>query len=323
MIKKAPLLSVVIPVYNCGKYLDKVIKSIEIQDVDYELILVNDGSLDNSLEVCKKYAITNSRIKVYSKENGGVSSARNFGIEKARGKYINFIDADDYLEDNCYNTCLKILEDNNLDLIKYTFRKKLKYVSKVNNYVTDTNIIYETNSIDKKILDNIFETLDFCNVTTAIFKRELIKDIRFNENYTLGEDYLFLITVLFRTNNFYLLNKPFYNYIVNSSSITHNFDLERSSKKLENSFSVNDEILELMYQKYNYKSDSIKIKNREVFNSSVNEVILHTNYKVYKRYIDKLMTNKKLNINLEYISYKKYLYIKFKEVAKYTIKRYI
>ena len=63
MIKKAPLLSVVIPVYNCGKYLDKVIKSIEVQDVDYELILVNDGSLDNSLEVCKKYAIKNSRIK--------------------------------------------------------------------------------------------------------------------------------------------------------------------------------------------------------------------------------------------------------------------
>lgn len=325
MIKNIPLLSVIIPVYNCEKYLDKVINSIEIQDVDYELILVDDGSSDGSLEICRKYALVNRRIRVYSKKNKGVSSARNLGIEKARGKYINFIDADDWLEDGCYKTCLKILQENDLDLIKYTYRKKLKYVSKINNYVTDTNVIYDTNTISKKILDNIFETLDFCNITTVIFKKELIQDIRFNEKYTLGEDFLFLIMILFRTNSFYLLNEPFYNYIVNSNSITHNFDLEKSCNKLENSLLVNDEILELMYKKYNYKSDSIRKKNMEVVKSSINEVILHTNYDVYKEYVTKINKNNKIanKVFIECISYRKYLVIKFKELVKYTIKKYI
>ena len=97
------LISVVVPVYNAEKYLDKCIQSIINQKYsNLEIILVDDGSKDNSLELCKKYAESDKRIKVIHKENEGVSTARNSGIEVASGDFIAFIDSDDYIDENMY-----------------------------------------------------------------------------------------------------------------------------------------------------------------------------------------------------------------------------
>ena len=116
-----PKLSVIVPVYNVKKYLIECLNSILSQTfTDFELILVNDGSTDNCGEICDKYASQDSRVVVIHKENGGLSSARNSGLEYASGKYITFIDSDDYYtNEHIYEQCITKLEQNNeIDFIQ-------------------------------------------------------------------------------------------------------------------------------------------------------------------------------------------------------------
>src|SRR5690554_1194436 len=117
-MSKKPYLSVVIPVYNANEYLHACINSILLQNYkDYELILINDGSTDNSGEICDDYAERYESISVYHIENKGVANARNFGIKKSKGEYIHFVDSDDKLEPNMYLDYIKILRNNNYDII--------------------------------------------------------------------------------------------------------------------------------------------------------------------------------------------------------------
>ena len=115
-----PKLSIIMPVYNTEKYLPRSIQSIINQTFkDWELILVNDGSKDNSLEVCKEYEKKDTRIKVIDKENGGAGSARNAGLEAAKGEYIAFPDSDDWLENTTYEICINELCKSNVDLLLF------------------------------------------------------------------------------------------------------------------------------------------------------------------------------------------------------------
>ena len=105
-----PEISIIVPVYNVEKYLKRCIDSILNQSfTDFELILVDDGSTDNSGEIIDEYAIKDERIKVIHKENGGLSSARNVGIEYSKGNYIAFVDSDDYINKNMYKFYIKML----------------------------------------------------------------------------------------------------------------------------------------------------------------------------------------------------------------------
>ena len=110
-------ISVVVPIYNVEKYLEKCIKSILNQTYNnLEIILVNDGSTDNCLNICKKFEKIDKRIFVINKENGGLSEARNYGIDKATGKYITFVDSDDYIDEDYLEFLYKNLIINNCDI---------------------------------------------------------------------------------------------------------------------------------------------------------------------------------------------------------------
>ena len=106
MTNQSPKISVIVPVYNVQKYLSRCIDSILAQTfTDFELLLINDGSKDNSGKMCDEYAKKDTRIHVFHKENGGVSSARNLGLENVQGEWITFIDSDDYLNINFLSNC--------------------------------------------------------------------------------------------------------------------------------------------------------------------------------------------------------------------------
>ena len=113
-----PILSIIMPVYNVEKYVNKSIESVLAQTmIDFELIIVNDGSTDNSGKICEEYAFSDSRIKYYCKDNEGVSVARNFGIKKSSSsKYITFIDSDDWIEPDFYEKAMKYIKSNDLDM---------------------------------------------------------------------------------------------------------------------------------------------------------------------------------------------------------------
>ncbi len=115
-------LSIIIPVYNVEKYISKCLDSILNQDLffnDYEIIIINDGSTDDSLRIAEKYATGNSNIRVINRVNGGVGSARNCGMDNATGKYIYFIDPDDYLHENCLKTLVETCEREDLDILTF------------------------------------------------------------------------------------------------------------------------------------------------------------------------------------------------------------
>jgi glycosyltransferase involved in cell wall biosynthesis len=122
-----PQISIIVPVYNAENYLNRCVDSILTQTfTDFEIILVNDGSSDNSGAICDEYALKDNRIKVIHKRNGGVSSARNIGIENSIGKWITFIDADDYIEAGFLNIPTEATED--LLIQNYQYFNEKEYV---------------------------------------------------------------------------------------------------------------------------------------------------------------------------------------------------
>jgi len=143
-------LSFIVPVYNTSAYLPKCIDSLLHQDIpksDYQIILVNDGSTDHSLSICETYKEKHDHIILLSQTNSGQSSARNLGMKYATGKYIWFVDSDDYIENNCIQKCLNICDKNQLDILlfcadeideNYNFVKQLQYFSN-----SETNHIFQ------------------------------------------------------------------------------------------------------------------------------------------------------------------------------------
>ena len=185
-----PKLSVIVPVYKAEEYLHRCVDSILAQTfTDFELILVNDGSPDNSSSICEEYAQKDSRVKVIHKKNGGVSSARNMGIDNALGEWITFIDADDYVEQGFFNIPLSAKED--LLIQNYNI------FGRINHTVDFVKSIIQPAQIQEFINKNIHEL--FLRVPWAkFFKRSIIleNNIKFTEGVKIGEDTIFVLEYL-------------------------------------------------------------------------------------------------------------------------------
>ena len=208
------LISVIVPVYNVEAYVAKCIESIQNQSYQHlEIILVDDGSTDDSGDICDQYAAYDDRIKVIHQENGGISAARNTGIEAANGDYITFVDSDDYIAPNMYEDMLHILKDNDLDILEYTaFRDK------------DGTIIEGCNDGSLEIF-NRHEALKmamhdcFIAVWSQMYKRSAIGDVRFPVGRKFEDtavSYLFIAN----TNRVGHINRCYYYYRLNPNSIT-------------------------------------------------------------------------------------------------------
>ena len=170
-----PLISVIIPVYNVEKYLRECVDSVLNQTYDnFEIILIDDGSTDSSGKICDEYACNDARITVVHKENGGLSSARNAGAEKASGKYIYYLDSDDYIDNETFSSLVKNAEENSSDIVFFSAfsfidgggEAKQNYVYK-NEYKTDSG----RNVFDRLIKNGEFHSA----VPLLFFKNEFIK----------------------------------------------------------------------------------------------------------------------------------------------------
>ena len=119
-----PAISIIVPIYNVERYLCECIDSIIAQTfVDWELLLIDDGSTDNSRLICEDYASKDKRIRVTHKPNGGVSSARNLGLDHAQGEYLTFVDADDWIDKDNLEICVSAMEQNRLDVLQFPFKR--------------------------------------------------------------------------------------------------------------------------------------------------------------------------------------------------------
>lgn len=206
-------ISIITPCYNASKSLIRCINSVVAQTFfDWELIIINDGSTDNSLDICKKFVLKDSRVKVFSKENGGVSSARNFGLHKANGTWITFLDADDTLPQNALQYFMELvsMEDGNQDIIYGGYN--------VVGNKPSLNIISRCCKTSIQMLANeLFRASDYPYqgyVWSKLFKKEIIMehDICFDERIMYNEDRLFVFKYLSCCSSGVYSTFPVYNY---------------------------------------------------------------------------------------------------------------
>lgn len=202
------LVSVIIPVYNAEQYLCKCIDSVVNQSYkNLEIILVDDGSKDNSAKICKKYANIDKRIIFITQNNQGVSNARNNGLKLATGDYITFIDSDDNVELNFIESMINTIPDYSADLIVSTFKDVFENkTSKINNF---------NGSLTYNIKEDFYRLRKYFYVPWAkLYKREIItrNSIKFPANFTDAEDQVFNFEFLRYVRNYYLVNNAAYNY---------------------------------------------------------------------------------------------------------------
>lgn len=185
-----PKISVIIPVYNAEKYLKECLDSVLNQSFkDFEVLIINDGSKDNSRAICDEYAAKDTRIKVFHKENGGVSSARNLGIDNALGEWICFVDSDDYVEKEYVSSLLADASDE----ISLVVHGLIKFGSGTDKELNLGNDIVSANN--HQILFQIKRIQNFGYPFSKLFKREIIvaHQILFPEDYSIAEDLSFLL----------------------------------------------------------------------------------------------------------------------------------
>ncbi|HNS33507.1 MAG TPA: glycosyltransferase [bacterium] len=216
---KNPEISIIVPVYNVEKYLHRCIKSLLNQNLkDFELILVNDGSPDNCGSICDDYGRNDPRIKVIHQENRGVSAARNTGMEAAGGRFVGFIDPDDYIGPGHFKNMLLALRkygEIDLAISGYTFtsggrEKKISYVREA--VLNREDFVSNFFSLQRRNLLNL--------VTNKLYRADLVKNVRFEPKNTVGQDYFFNLSYFPLCKRFAMVPQCEYFYTIWETSVT-------------------------------------------------------------------------------------------------------
>lgn len=227
-----PVISVIVPAYNASSYLDQCVQSILDQDYkDFELILIDDGSTDDTLIKCKQWSEKDSRIIVLHKDNGGLSDARNFGIDHANGEYITFVDSDDYVSEDYLSYLLQLFSLSNRCMITTCNRQIIKSNGNPGHkfdYQDEKGIIVEKKEVYKRAL---FSEISH-GAWARLFKRSIFQTLRFpvgmkhEDTYILGD-------FIEASEEMIFGNKVGYYYISHQGSIVHTPDIKRLNDLIE------------------------------------------------------------------------------------------
>lgn len=228
-------LSIIVPVYKVEQYLYKCVDSLLNQDLmheEYEIILVDDGSPDGCPAICDGYAGKYENVKVIHRENGGLSAARNSGIEAVQGKYVQFVDSDDYLEPDVLKTLVDKMDADHLDVLRFNYRN-----------VNEHYEVFEPNKISKPYVDYrdeicdgltfLTERLGFgCYAWQFMIRRELLEGCVFKEGIYF-EDTEWTPRLLLKAKRVSSTDVMVYNYFLRQGSITHSVDEKKKRKVLD------------------------------------------------------------------------------------------
>ena len=213
-----PAISIIIPVYKSERTLYRCIDSVLAQTfINFEVLLIDDGSPDNSGKICDEYAIKDSRIKVIHKENGGVSSARQCGIEVAKGEYTIHVDSDDWVESNMLEVLYQKAKHENADMVICDYYEEY---GKSTLYKKQTPTNYTPYQIIKDLFQQLHGSCWNKLIKSACYKGH---NIHFPKDINIMEDKIFIIQTCYFMDKIVYLNKGFYHYDrTNEESITHN-----------------------------------------------------------------------------------------------------
>ena len=221
-------LSVVIPIYNSEDYLEKCLKSIEGQTyIDFEVLMINDGSTDNSKECALKFSSRDNRFKYYEIINSGVSTARNYGINYAIGEYLTFVDSDDFLESNHFQLFMEEIEKYDLVVGGY----KVVGVQSPEIRKHSEKVIFTR----KEIINGILAELSiFSFPWNKVFRKDIIenKQISFRTDIHFGEDLVFDIEYAMNVDSVLVLDNDSYNYVQHEDSVSSKIDSRKLTKRM-------------------------------------------------------------------------------------------
>lgn len=215
---KIPFVSYIVPVYNKEMYIEQCVTSIEKNGIDsYEIIIIDDGSTDNSLSLVNELKKNNDRIKCIKQNNKGVSAARNLGIKKAKGKYIQFVDSDDLLKSNYLIEIRKIIENSEVDIIFFDYLNFYSY----DEIIEEIDPVFSFKELELFDIESLFNKYILHNIGTKIYRREVIQNLFFNEKISLYEDISFCLNTIMQSSKMIYIDKKIYFYrrnVLNSLS---------------------------------------------------------------------------------------------------------
>ena len=302
------MISIIVPVYNAEKYLDRCIQSILAQTyTDFELLLINDGSTDSSGAICDKYAEQDSRVRVFHKENGGVSSARNMGLDNAVGEWITFVDSDDWVLPQYVENLLKCKSENNdVDLV----------ISMSANVYSNRTIVP---SPQKTVISSDKASLLFTEFQLSwrtspwgkLYKKSLINlfNLKFDKEMTIGEDLVFLYKYISMSNVIVVSDKIDYYYnvgVVNSlTKRVYNIDTELICMR-----NVHDIVAELINEKG--INNSLALMELDKLKASYINRVLNSLYNTAVTYTRRMEILKTINFS-SYVAHVKKNATSFKD----------
>lgn len=237
-------VSIIIPVYNAEKYLKELISSLLKQTMpELEFIFVNDGSTDGAQVLLERYTQIDSRFVLINKKNEGVSIARNMGMQRARGKYIGFMDSDDFAADNMYEVLYNKAKETDADIVS------CGYISYQRGYsiscLNDTNTELSQIEAVRGLLDNRFLGMSVCN---KLFKKECLKEVYFDKRYKINEDRLFIFLAIQNAMKVAIISDTLYYYRLNMDSASH---IQFTHTRMDALY-VAEEIHAISIEKYPY-----------------------------------------------------------------------
>jgi glycosyltransferase involved in cell wall biosynthesis len=217
-MENQPLVSIILPVYNVEKYLNECVDSIIAQTYkNIEIILVDDGSLDRSPQICDEYAAKYQNIRGLHKENGGASSARNVGLDESAGDYIMFVDSDDTIDEKMVEHMLNVIKEKDVDVVACQ-RASLDgvRVEKVNEKTP-----FGKADRDLVVMALLYDDVDM-SACLKLYKKSAIGNLRFVNGVT-NEDFVFLLNIYSNCKSVYFIREQYYNYRYNPNSVTNVF----------------------------------------------------------------------------------------------------
>ena len=296
---KNPLISIIVPVYNAELYITKCINSLITQTYkNIEILLINDGSTDKTLMLITKISKNNERIKILAQENSGPSKARNFGLTTASGKYIAFIDADDYVDEKYIEILVENIKKNKSDLVVTDYVEDKGEVRRNIELFSFLNKDNEA-KVDIKIVEEITVKLGGL-VWGKLFKKNIIDNLnlKFDENLKMSEDLLFVLEYVTRIERISKAKGNYYFYnIQNQSSITHNYDTELFNQQLQVTKKV--KIIIEKYKNINFDIDEIinfRFKSAVMY-AIYKESISSRSYKEKLKNIESFINNEEIKNN--------------------------
>lgn len=295
------LVSVIVPAYNIEKYISRCLDSIIVQTYkNLEIIVVDDGSKDKTVEILDNYEKKDSRVKIIHKENGGVSSARNKGLDIAKGDYIGFVDGDDSIEPNMYEILVKLLEEENADIAHCGYQ--MIFPNRVDYYYNTGR--RKTQTTQEGIKDLLSGKMIEPALYNKLYRRELFNSIRLDEKIRINEDLEANYRLFKNSKKSIYYDVPLYHYMIRSSSATKTNTIIR---RYEDPFLVlsgikddcknNKELYEIAYGRYIYLLMAISRMNTDEKEYQKGKRILlkkETKTEEFKKFIPK---------KLRYMSY--------------------